>query len=45
MNRIVFVLCANKTDKQNNRVIDFNNGREWAQRNGFYYFENLSTKW
>ena len=39
MDKFVFVLCANKTDKKNLRVIDFSKGREWAQAHGIYFFE------
>ena len=37
MDKVVFVVCANKTDKT--RVVDENTGRVWANNCGFYYFE------
>ncbi|KAI0229193.1 DnaJ-like subfamily C member 27 [Lamellibrachia satsuma] len=38
MDNIVFVLCANKTDK-GKRVVDDMEGRLWADTHGFHYFE------
>ncbi|XP_031567786.1 dnaJ homolog subfamily C member 27-like [Actinia tenebrosa] len=38
VNRIVFVVCANKVDSRN-REVDEAEGRLWADAHGFFYFE------
>lgn len=37
MDKIVFVVCANKSDKK--RIVDENESRIWANNCGFHYFE------
>lgn len=39
INKIIFVVFANKVDKTKDVGIDFNEGRLWAESNGCYYFE------
>ena len=39
---IVFVVCANKTDK-GKRVIDEADARMWAQMKGYHYFETSAS--
>ena len=36
---VTFCVCANKTDKATKRVVSERDGRAWAERNGFMYFE------
>lgn len=37
IDNIVFIVCANKTDKR--RAVDETEGKLWADSKGFYYFE------
>lgn len=37
MDNVVFVVCANKTDKR--RVVEETDGRLWAESKGYHYFE------
>ncbi|XP_072175910.1 dnaJ homolog subfamily C member 27-like [Diadema setosum] len=39
MDRVVFCVCANKTDRASQRVVDESEGRLWADDKGFRYFE------
>lgn len=39
MEKIVIAVCANKTDRTANRVVNESEGRLWAESNGFLYFE------
>ena len=38
MDNVVFVICANKTDKAT-RTVEESEGRLWAESRGFYYSE------
>ncbi|KAK3745716.1 hypothetical protein QZH41_020269 [Actinostola sp. cb2023] len=38
VDRVVFVICANKVDNKN-RIVEEAEGRLWADSHGFYYFE------
>ncbi|XP_077990113.1 dnaJ homolog subfamily C member 27-like [Glandiceps talaboti] len=39
MDKVVFCVCANKTDRRSIRVVDDVEGRLWADSKGFHYFE------
>lgn len=39
INKIIFVVFANKVDKTKDRAVDFNQGRLWAESHGCHYFE------
>ena len=38
-NKVVFILCANKTDKTSERTVSETDGQTWADQNGCFYFE------
>ncbi len=39
VDKIVFIVCANKTDTVSNRSVNESEGRLWAESKGFLYFE------
>lgn len=42
LERIIFIVFANKTDK-NNRCVDHECGKRWAHKNGCLYFETSAN--